>query len=51
MQAFFARLLAKGILGELTPGMGRFRSFFLDDLEALLRQRVGRLTGAKARRL
>ena len=25
-QAFFARLLARNYLGDLTPGMGRFRS-------------------------
>lgn len=26
-QAFFARLLEKDFIGDLTPGMGRFRSF------------------------
>lgn len=35
-QAFFARLLARDYLGDLTPGMGRFRSFLLAALKHFL---------------
>ncbi len=35
-QAFFARLLEKDLLGDLTPGMGRFRSFLLTALKHFL---------------
>lgn len=35
-QAFFARLLAKNYLGDLTPGMGRFRSFLLATVKHFL---------------
>lgn len=35
-QAFFARLLEKDYLGDLTPGMGRFRSFLLASLKHFL---------------
>jgi RNA polymerase sigma-70 factor (ECF subfamily) len=35
-QAFFARLLEKDFLGDLTPGMGRFRSFLLTALKHFL---------------
>jgi RNA polymerase sigma-70 factor (ECF subfamily) len=35
-QAFFARLLEKNYLGDLTPGMGRFRSFLLSAVKHFL---------------
>src|SRR5262245_755460 len=35
-QAFFARLLEKNYLADLTPGMGRFRSFLLAALKHFL---------------
>jgi RNA polymerase sigma factor (sigma-70 family) len=35
-QAFFARLLEKDFMGDLTPGMGRFRSFLLTALKHFL---------------
>lgn len=35
-QAFFARLIEKDYLGDLTPGMGRFRSFLLTALKHFL---------------
>ncbi len=35
-QAFFERLIAKDYLGDLTPGMGRFRSFLLTALKHFL---------------
>jgi RNA polymerase sigma-70 factor (ECF subfamily) len=35
-QGFFERLLAKDYLGDLTPGMGRFRSFLLTALKHFL---------------
>lgn len=35
-QAFFARLLEKDFINDLTPGMGRFRSFLLTALKNFL---------------
>jgi RNA polymerase sigma factor (sigma-70 family) len=35
-QSFFERLLAKNYLGDLTPGLGRFRSFLLASLKHFL---------------
>ena len=35
-QAFFARLLEKDFIGDLTPGTGRFRSFLLTALKHFL---------------
>jgi RNA polymerase sigma-70 factor (ECF subfamily) len=35
-QSFFARLIEKNYLGDLTPGIGRFRSFLLTSLKHFL---------------
>lgn len=35
-QSFFARLLEKNYIGDITPGMGRFRSFLLTSLKHFL---------------
>src|SRR5215831_17297207 len=35
-QSFFARFLEKNYIGDLTPGMGRFRSFLLACLKHFL---------------
>jgi RNA polymerase sigma factor (sigma-70 family) len=35
-QGFFARLLEKNYIGDITPGMGRFRSFLLTALKHFL---------------
>jgi RNA polymerase sigma factor (sigma-70 family) len=52
-QAFFARLLEKELLRDLTPGMGRFRSFLLTTLKHFLanewdRARAQKRGGGKA---
>jgi RNA polymerase sigma-70 factor (ECF subfamily) len=46
-QAFFVRLLEKGFIGDLTPGMGRFRSFLLSALKHFLANEWDRVRAQK----
>ena len=46
-QGFFARLLEKNYIGDVTPGMGRFRSFLLTSLNHFLANEWDRAQSSK----